>query len=118
MRTPDDTHPITVEPTESRVTVHAGDKIIADTTNALTLREADYPPVHYIPLADVDATALRPTQKQTYCPFKGDASYYTVDVGNTEIANAIWTYERPYPAVASIAGHVAFYPNKVQISVG
>ena len=118
VKIPDATHPITVEPTGSPVTVLVGDTVIANTNNALTLREASYPPVQYIPLADVNEDAIRPTDSETYCPFKGAASYYSIQVGDTEIADAIWTYREPYPAVSEIAGHVAFYPNKVEIAVG
>jgi len=108
-------HPITVEPTASRVVVRAGGKVIADTSAALTLREANYPPVQYIPLADVDPEALRRTGSQTYCPYKGDAGYYTLLTGGGEITDAVWTYDKPYDAVKSIAGHVAFYPQHVEI---
>jgi uncharacterized protein (DUF427 family) len=118
VRTPGPDHPITVEPTGDRVVVRAGGQVIADTTRALTLREADYPPVQYIPLDDIAAGALRPTDSQTYCPYKGDASYYTLTTGDSEIADAVWTYEKPYEAVGVIAGHVAFYPQHVQLTVG
>ena len=107
-------HPITVEPTVQRVTVRLGGRVIADTENALTLREASYPPVHYIPLSDVDAAVLERTDHSTYCPFKGDASYYSLKGTDGQTAeNAVWTYESPRDAVAGIAGHVAFYPNVV-----
>jgi uncharacterized protein (DUF427 family) len=82
------------------------------------LREADYPPVQYVPLFDVDAAVIRRTDSHTYCPYKGEASYYSITADDAEIEDAIWTYEQPYPAVAEIAGHVAFYPNRVEISVG
>jgi uncharacterized protein (DUF427 family) len=91
--------------------------VIADTTVALTLREAGYPPVQYVPLTDVDPRRLRRSNSATYCPYKGDASYYSVVTGDGEIVDAGWTYEQPYPAVAEIAGHVAFYPDRVQIEV-
>jgi uncharacterized protein (DUF427 family) len=110
-------HPITVEPTAARVVVRARGRVIADTTDALTLREADYPPVQYIPLAHVAADAIRRTDSHTYCPYKGDASYYSVVTEDGEISDAIWTYESPYPAVGEIAGRVAFYPDRVDIAV-
>lgn len=110
-------HPITVEPTGRRVQVRAGDQVIADSANGLTLQESSYPSVQYVPIADVDEALLRRTDTTTYCPFKGDASYYSVVTPDGEITDAIWTYERPYPAVAEIAGHVAFYPDRVQIIV-
>lgn len=110
-------HPITVAPTGAHVTVRSGEHVIAETDAALTLREASYPPVQYVPLADVDPAVLRPTDTQTYCPYKGDASYYTVSTPAGDVQDAIWTYETPYPAVGEIAGHVAFYANRVQITV-
>jgi uncharacterized protein (DUF427 family) len=111
-------HPITIEPTQGRVVVRIGDTVVADSRGALTLQESTYPAVQYIPMADVDQSLLRRTDTATYCPFKGDASYYSVSTsaGDT-VDDVIWTYEQPYPAVAQIAGHVAFYPNKAEISV-
>jgi uncharacterized protein (DUF427 family) len=100
------------------VVVRVDGKIIADTTSALTLQESTYPAVQYVPLADVDQSLLRRTDTSTYCPFKGDASYYTIALPDRELVDAVWTYETPYPAVDVIAGHVAFYPNQVQLSVG
>jgi uncharacterized protein (DUF427 family) len=123
VKTPGPLHPITVEPNPSRVVVRAAGKVIADTTAAVTLREATYPPVQYIPLDDVDPAALRRSSKETYCPYKGEASYYSIavtkpDTGEVEeIADAVWTYVRPYPAVDPIASHVAFYPDRVEITV-
>ncbi|MFJ4410111.1 DUF427 domain-containing protein [Streptomyces sp. NPDC088910] len=116
VKTPGPDHPITVEPNSERIVVRAAGKVIADTTHALTLREADYPPVQYIPLADVEADALRPTESQTYCPYKGDASYYSLVTADGEITDAVWTYEKPYDAVGTIAGHVAFYPQHVEVA--
>jgi uncharacterized protein (DUF427 family) len=109
-------HPITVEPADVRVVVTAGGKVVADTSKALVLREASYPAAYYVPLADVDPAVLRPSETHTYCPYKGEASYYSVAGGDGEIADAIWTYPSPYPAVAEIADHVAFYPDRVQIT--
>ncbi len=116
--TPTSDHPITVEPTGDRVVVRAGSVIIADTDDALTLRESGYSPVHYIPLADVDEGALRPSDHQSYCPYKGDAAYYDLSAGGMEAEHAVWTYREPFDAVAPIAGHVAFYPEHVEILVG
>jgi len=111
-------HPITVTPTGRHVTVRVNGEVVADTDAALTLREATLPAVQYIPLADVDKGMLRRTDTATYCPFKGDASYYSVVTSNGDtVADALWTYQRPYPAVADIAGHVAFYPDRAEISV-
>jgi uncharacterized protein (DUF427 family) len=111
-------HPITVESTNRHVTVRINGEVVADSHAALTLQEATYAAVQYIPLADVNQSLLRRTDTATYCPFKGDASYYSVatTAGDT-VEDAIWTYEEPYPAVAAIAGHVAFYPNKAEITV-
>ncbi|OLF14637.1 DUF427 domain-containing protein [Actinophytocola xanthii] len=116
MKTPGPDHPITVEPNPARVTVRVGDKVVADTTSALSLRESTYPAVPYIPLADVDQTLLRATDTSTHCPFKGDASYYSLALADGELTDVVWTYREPYPAVAEIAGHVAFYPDKVEIT--
>lgn len=112
-------HPITVEPTGARVTVRVNGKLVADTRDALTLREATYPAVQYIPLGDVAADRLRRSDSTTYCPFKGDAGYYHVATADgAEIEDAIWEYLQPYDAVSAIAGHVAFYPDKADIVVG
>jgi uncharacterized protein (DUF427 family) len=111
-------HPITIEPTKGRVQVRVNGELIADTTAALELREATLPVVQYIPLADVVQEGLRRTDTSTYCPFKGEAGYYSVttSAGDT-VDDVIWFYDEPYAAVAEIAGHVAFYPNKAEISV-
>ena len=112
-------HPITIEPTKGRVQVRVSDELVADTTAALQLQEASLPVVQYIPIGDVVQDRLTRTDTSTHCPFKGDASYYSVTTsGGTTVDDVIWTYEEPYPAVAAIAGHVAFYPNKAEISVG
>jgi uncharacterized protein (DUF427 family) len=115
---PDATHPITIRPTGSRVTVRVGGNVVAESDNALSLAEASYPVAQYIPLADVDQSVLELTATQTYCPYKGEASYYTVKTadGGAE-ADVIWTYDKPYPSVAEIAGHVAFYPDRAEITV-
>ena len=110
-------HPITIEPTQGRVRVRVNGEVVADTRSALGLREATYPVVQYIPLADVDPQVLTRTGTQTYCPYKGEAGYYSVTVAGKTVDDAIWTYEEPYPAVAAIAGHVAFYPDKADINV-
>jgi uncharacterized protein (DUF427 family) len=117
MLVPSADHPITVTPTGRRVVVRVGDQVLADSAGALTLQESTYPPVQYLPLADVDVTALRRTDTSTYCPFKGDASYYTVVSTAGDLTDAVWTYERPYPAVSEIAGHVAFYLTKVEVTL-
>jgi uncharacterized protein (DUF427 family) len=111
-------HPITVEANPTHVTVTLDGRVIAETDRALELREASYPAVQYIPLTDVDPAVLAESDHQSYCPFKGDASYYNLAVDGQTIKNAVWTYRAPYDAVAPIADHVAFYPDKVDISVG
>ena len=118
IKEPNAGHPITIEPTQGRVQVRVNGELIADTSAALELREATLPVVQYIPLADVVQERLTRTDTSTYCPFKGDASYYSVTTaaGDT-VDDAIWFYEQPYPAVAEIAGHVAFYSSKAEISV-
>ena len=117
MKQPTADHPITITPTEGRVRVRVNGELVADTRAALGLQEATYPVVHYIPIADVDPKVLDRSTSRTYCPYKGDAAYYNVTVGDLTVEDAIWTYEQPYPAVAAIAGHVAFYPNKADVSV-
>ena len=109
-------HPITVTPADATVTVRLGGRTIAKTERALVLQEASYPPVYYLPLDDVEADALRPSSHETYCPFKGDASYYSLADGDAVVADAVWTYAAPYDAVSEIANHVAFYPQHVEIS--
>src|SRR6478735_7619901 len=111
--TPGPNHPITIEHNPQRVQVRAGGALIADTTAALTLREASYPPVQYIPRADVDMAQLRRSTHTTYCPYKGEAAYFDIVELGDKGANAVWTYEQPYPSVAEIAGHLAFYPSIV-----
>ncbi|MGJ0117761.1 DUF427 domain-containing protein [Williamsia sp. MIQD14] len=111
-------HPITVTPTGQRVTVSVDGRQIAASDAALTLREASYPPVQYIPIADVDPAVLRASDAHTYCPYKGEASYYDLVVDGTEQADTVWVYPRPHDAVADIVDHVAFYPDRVDISVG
>jgi uncharacterized protein (DUF427 family) len=106
-------HPITIEPNPKRVVVRVGDHVVADTRDAVTLREASYQPVHYIPMDDVDASVLERTGHTSYCPFKGDATYFSVSIGGDQAENAVWEYLDPFPAVAEIKGRVAFYPDRV-----
>jgi uncharacterized protein (DUF427 family) len=115
VRQPGPDHPITVEANDARVLVKVGETVVADTREALTLREADYPPVQYIPLKDVEQSLLRRTDHATYCPYKGDASYYTIAVGD-DGENAVWEYREPHAPVAEIKGHVAFYTDRVELS--
>jgi uncharacterized protein (DUF427 family) len=117
VRQPTAEHPITVAPTAGRVVVRINGETIADTRNALTLQESTYPAVQYIPLNDADQQRLVRTDTSTYCPYKGDAGYYSVSTAAGTVEDAIWTYEQPYPAVEAIAGHLAFYPDKADITV-
>ncbi|HKU39510.1 MAG TPA: DUF427 domain-containing protein [Polyangiales bacterium] len=113
MLVPGPEHPISIEPNPQRVVVRVAGRTIADTRHALKLREASYPPVQYIPRADVDMSALARTAHSTHCPYKGDANYYSIVLEGREAKNAVWTYESPYPAVGAIREYLAFYPNRV-----
>src|SRR5687767_7371042 len=113
VKTPDARHPITVRLNPARVVVKAAGKVIADTQSALTLREATYPPVQYIPRQDVDMTQLQRTEHSTYCPYKGDCAYYDIPAAGDRGENAVWTYELPFEAVSPIREHLAFYPDRV-----
>ena len=110
-------HPIAIAPTKGRVIVRFNGAVIADSANALTLQEASYPGVQYIPRADARMAHYKKTAHSTHCPYKGDASYFTLSAGPEQAENAVWSYENPYPAMREIAGHLAFYPNKVEIEV-
>ena len=113
VKIPGPDHPITIAPTARRVVVTVGGRVVADSRNALTLQEASYPAVQYVPLADVDLSLLERTTHATYCPYKGDCAYYSVPAGGERAVNAVWTYEQPHGAVAAIRDHVAFYPDRV-----
>ena len=113
IKVPGPDHPITIAANPYRVVVRVAGKVIADTTDALTLREASYPPVQYIPRRDVDMAALTRSEHTTYCPYKGDASYYSIPAGGERSRNAVWTYENPFEAMARIKDYVAFYQDRV-----
>lgn len=113
IKIPGPNHPITIEPNPGRVVVTLGGRVIADTRAALTLREANYPPVQYIPRKDVDMAALTRSTTTTYCPYKGEAAYFSIPAGGDRTVDAIWTYEAPYSAVAEIKDHLAFYPDRI-----
>jgi uncharacterized protein (DUF427 family) len=114
MKLPGPDHPVTVALNPSRVVVSVAGRVIADTKAALTLREATYPAVHYIPRGDVDMALLERTDHATYCPYKGECAYYSIPLGGKRSANAVWTYEDPFAAVAEIKDHLAFYPDRVE----
>lgn len=113
VKIPNADHPITIEPNASRVRVTVAGTIVADSRNVLTLRESDYPAVQYFPRSDVDMSLLARSDNETYCPFKGDASYYSIPSGGERTVDAVWTYEAPYDAVAPIKDHLAFYVDRV-----
>ncbi len=115
IKVPGPDHPIGIEHNPNRVVVSVAGRIIADTTNALTLREAAYPPVLYIPRGDVDMALLERTDHATYCPYKGDCGYFSIPAGGERSLNAAWTYEAPFEAVSAIADHLAFYPDRVDV---
>ena len=118
MKIPGPDHPISITASTDRVTVTFNGKVIADTVEAQSLKEASYSVVHYIPRADVDMRTLQRTDHSTHCPYKGDAAYWTIDVDGKTEDNAVWSYEAPFPAVAEIKDHLAFYVSKVdEISV-
>ena len=117
IKIPGPDHPITIEPEPQRVRVTWNGHVIADTTRALTLREARYPAVHYVPREDVDMSLLTPSAHQTYCPFKGDCSYFSLPAGDERGVNAVWSYEHPFEAVAVIRNHLAFYADRVEIAL-
>ena len=115
VRTPGPDHPITIAPNPNRVVVSVAGKILADTTDALSLKEASYPAVQYVPRTDANMALLARTERTTHCPYKGDASYFSINANGKSIVNSIWTYETPFPAMTEITGYLAFYPDKVTI---
>ena len=113
IKQPDANHPISIEPNPARVTVTVAGQVVADSTRTLTLREADYAPVSYFPPEDVDFEQLAATEHSSYCPFKGEANYYSVPAGGDRSRDAVWQYRDAYPAVGAISDHLAFYPDRV-----
>jgi uncharacterized protein (DUF427 family) len=113
MKLPGPDHPIIIELSRSRVVVGVAKIEIANSRNALLLREASYPAVLYIPRKDADMSRLERSHYSTFCPYKGDCSYYSIPLGGPKSVNAVWTYERPYAAAAEIQGHLAFYRDRV-----
>ncbi len=113
MKLPGPDHPITIARNPMRVRVTFAGKVIADSRRALTLKEASYPPVQYIPREDADMSLLAATAHASHCPYKGDASYFTIAADGRSADNAVWSYEQPFPAMAEIKGYLAFYPNRV-----
>ena len=113
MKIPGADHPITVERNPARVVVSVAGHVIADSGDALTLREATLPAVQYIPRKDVDMSQLQRTSHTTYCPYKGECAYYSIAASGERSVNAVWSYEAPYSAVTAIKDHLAFYPSRV-----
>lgn len=115
VKIPGPDHPITIEPHEGRVVVCAGQRVLASTDAALELAEADYPVVLYIPFDDVDGALLKRSDTTSHCPYKGDASYFSVQIEDDVLKDIAWCYEKPHDAVSEIRGYVAFYPDRVSI---
>jgi len=113
IKIPGPDHPITISAAEGTVRVTVAGRIVAESSNALLLEEKGYPPVYYIPRDDVDMSLLARTTHYTYCPYKGDCTYYSIPMGGAKSEFAVWTYEEPYEAVARIKEHLAFYPARV-----
>lgn len=116
IKTPGPDHPIAINANSSRIVVSFKGTIIADSHDALTLREASYPPVHYIPKADVEMTFLQSSDNVTYCPYKGTCSYFNVASGGANMTNAVWSYKHPHDAVMAIKDYLAFYPDRFEIT--
>jgi len=116
MRIPSPDHPISIAPHQGHVTVRAGGRTIAETDAALVLKEEGYPPVLYVPRADADMAALEHSDHRTWCPYKGDASYFSIAGAGEAGHNAVWTYEAPHDAVAAIGGYLAFYTDRVEVA--
>ena len=113
IKIPGPDHPITISPVEGKVRVTVAGRIVADSTRALRLEEQRYPAVYYFPRDDADMSLLVRTTHYTYCPYKGDCTYYSIPIGGTKSEYAVWTYEKPFEAVASIGDYLAFYPTRV-----
>lgn len=107
---------ITITLQQTRLVITAGGTHLGETNCALELKEGSYPPVLYIPRADVDMSLLTKTSHQTTCPHKGPCSYYSIQTAQGPLENAVWSYETPIACIEAIAGHLAFYLNKVSIS--
>jgi uncharacterized protein (DUF427 family) len=113
IKIPGPDHPITISPADGKVRLMVAGTIIAESQQALLLEEKGYPPVYYLPRDDADMSLLKRTDHHTYCPYKGDCSYYSIPIGGQKSENAVWTYDRPHEAVASIREYLAFYPSRV-----
>ena len=110
-------HTVTIRPSEAHVEVRLGGELLAATDRALRLDETGLPPRFYVPRDDVRMDLLRPTSFHTTCPFKGEASYWSADIGGETHDGIVWAYEAPIPAAAEIAGYLSFYPNRTEVTV-
>ena len=117
MKLPSAEHPLTLSPVAGQLVVAFHGVVVARTDHGLALQEAAYKPVYYIPRTDIVAEHFQPTAHSTYCPYKGPASYFSLVAGGQVSENAVWSYEDPYPAMADIKAHVAFYPDQVTFTV-
>ena len=108
-------HRVDLVPETRRVRVTFAGAVIADSTAALRVEETGHGPVHYLPEKDVRLDLLRPAAHHTYCPFKGDCSYWTIALagGGKQSENAVWGYQKPYDEASGLAGHYAFYQSRV-----
>jgi uncharacterized protein (DUF427 family) len=113
IRIPSPDHPITISPVAGKVRVTVAGRTVAESGQALQLEEKGHPPVYYLPRNDADMSLLVGTKHYTYCPYKGDCTYYSVPIGGSNSENAVWTYEKPHEAVAAIQEYLAFYPSRV-----
>src|ERR1700719_2344929 len=113
IKIPGPNHPITIERSLKRIVISIAGTVLADSRDALILREAGYPAVQYIPRKDVDMTLLERSAHTTYCPYNGDCAYYNIASGGERTLIAVWTYESPYDAVTAISNSLAFYPQRV-----
>jgi uncharacterized protein (DUF427 family) len=113
IKIPGPDHPITISPVEGKVSVTVAGRIVAESTRTLRLEEKGYPPVYYLPRSDADMSLLVRSTHYTYCPYKGDCTYYSIPVGGSRSENAVWTYEQPHEAVSVIREYLAFYPSRV-----
>ena len=117
MKHPGPDHPISIAPADGVVIVSVNGIELARSEMALALSEASYQTVYYIPREDIEMSCLIQGDRRTHCPYKGDATHFDVATGDERLENAAWSYETPFETMAAIAGHVAFYRDRVDISV-
>ena len=110
-------HTVSTSPTDARLEVRIGGHLVADTSRALELHETGLPTRYYVPRADVRMDLFRATTFHTTCPFKGEASYWSTDVGGTTDDGIAWSYEMPKVEVAEIAGYLSFFADRAEVTV-